>query len=285
MKRKFTVLSLSVIMLFAFSLSAFADMGSKPRVTIKFKNRPDGIFYTDLLYQPADPERLHDNLESDYSYNDDMLQLLFSFTEDGWYPAYAGGTVIPMWGNMLPDDEGKVVYSYHGVPDNFKIIIVTENDEVKTSDIISRKTMEISLTLDYNDMTYTTKPLWQVYAGQFAITCSVTLLVELLILWLFRFGLKENIKTVVSANIFTQIVFTVLFSSAFIYGGTLGSIFAFIPLEAAVTIFELLIYRRLLKGHTEKRRMLYAIAANISTALLTWVNIDRLMDIMFEFIR
>lgn len=285
MKKLCKTIMIAAVLLCMCTVTAFADMGSKPRVTIKLKNPPQELFYTDLLHRPEYPDRLHPNTDADEELNRDMLQLLLSYTDEGWYPAYTAGTYSPMWGNLVADQDNKVVYSYHGVPDSFKIIIATESGEIKTTDIISRQAMEINLTLDCKDMSYTTKPVWQVYIGQFLLTCSVTLLVEGLILLLFGFKLKENLKVFLLTNIFTQIVFSAAFASSFIYGGTMGSMMAFIPLEVAVTLTELMIYRKLLKGYTEKRKIIYAVAANIITAAMTWVNMDALMDFMFKLMR
>ena len=285
MKRGVKVVFLSLLIFCFLTVTAFADMGSKPRAEIKVINPPESEYYIDLLYQPSRPDSVHSNLESSEAYNEAMISALVNYEEDGWYTAYCRGTNAPMWGNLKPDDENTSVFSYVAVPDRFRVIIVTESGEIRVSDIVERKAMEISLTLNYEDMSFTAKPLWQVYAGQFALTCSVTLLAELILLILFRFSIRDNITVFIAANIFTQLVFTAAYSSSFIYGGTIGALMAFIPLEAGVTAAEALIYRKYLKGGSKAKSTLYAITANLTTAALTWINMDGLTDFLFRLLR
>ncbi len=284
MNKRIKILFISGLIFCLCGITAFADMGSKPRVEIELLNKPENLYYLDLLYEKEDRgHSTYDNIEDKSKYNAGMLDLLFSYK--GWYPAYAGGTWSPMWGDLTADETGKHIFNYVGVPDRFRVIIVTEDGSVSVSEIIDRKTMEIKLTMDYNNMDYTTQPVWKAYMGQFLVTCSLTLIVELIVFILFRFKIKNNLKTVVFTNIFTQIVFSVLFSAAFLYGGTLGAIGAFVFLEIGVVITETIVYRKLLKNCTKQKSTLYAVTANFITAMLTWVNLDPLMAFMFKLIR
>ena len=287
MKKAFKIILLSVVMSVFFSMTAFADMGSKPRVEIKLSNPPDELYYMDLLYfYDGDTNELYDSLdENREKYNQEMLDKLFTFTDENLYPALAAGTSVPTWGNLIPDENGSNIYGYHGVPSEFKVIIVTESGEIKTTEMIQRKHMELSISLNYKDMSYTTQPVWKAYIGQFAITCSLTLIVEFLILLLFRFNIKQNIKTFAFANIFTQIVFTIAFSTMFINSGTFSTILFFYILEFFVIIAEVCIYLLKFKGKSKGIIIAYTIVANVASAALTFVNIDKLFDIMFSLIR
>ena len=53
MKKIIKVLLLSMFLLNICTVSAFADMGSKPRVQIDIKNPPQEKYYLDLLHLPA----------------------------------------------------------------------------------------------------------------------------------------------------------------------------------------------------------------------------------------
>ncbi len=284
MKKFLKTVLISAVLLSATAITAFADMGSKPKVNINLKNLPDETVYIDLLFQPEYPQQLYSNIDPDDGYDSNMIKLLASFNEYGWYAACAQGTYIPMFGDIIPQED-KISFGYFGVPDRFRVIIVTENGEIKTTDTIERKSMEVNMTLDCRTMEYTTKPLWQVYAGQFAITCCVTLLVEGLILLLFRYNLKKRFKYFTVTNVLTQIFFSIVFSAAFIYGGTINAIMFFIPAEIAVVLVEIVIYRKKLKQHGKSRRTWYAITANLTTAVLTFAAIDPLMDVMFDLMR
>lgn len=283
MKKLVKIIFLTFIMGILLSFTAYADMGSKPRVKISITNPPKENYYLDLLYKPSQSESVYKNLED--VCDPKMLDLLFSYTDEGLYPAFAHGTPSPMWGSLLPNENGNHIFSYVGVPDEFKIIIVTESGEVKVSDIIKRNTMEISLNLNYDDMSYTTRPVWKAYLCQLAVTLPFTIIIEFLILILFGFKLKPNFKPFLTINIVTQIILSLSLSASFIYGGSLGITFAFIPLEIAVTLIECLYYKNHLVGKNVLRNLIYGITANLATALLTFVNIDKLIDFLFTLIR
>ena len=81
MKKLCKTIMIAAVLLCMCTVTAFADMGSKPRVTIKLKNPPQELFYTDLLHRPEYPDRLHPNTDADEELNRDILQLLLSYTD------------------------------------------------------------------------------------------------------------------------------------------------------------------------------------------------------------
>jgi hypothetical protein len=76
--------------------TASADSGPKPAVTITVVNALAGEYYLDLLVtDPGD----HANIDpADYDPN--LLQGLRDWEVDGWYPALAGGTSVPLFGDL-----------------------------------------------------------------------------------------------------------------------------------------------------------------------------------------
>lgn len=85
--------------------TASADSGPKPAVTITVVNAPAGEYYLDLLVtDPGD----HANIDpADYDPN--LLQGLRDWEVDGWYPALAGGTSVPLFGDLRPGEDGTIV--------------------------------------------------------------------------------------------------------------------------------------------------------------------------------
>lgn len=104
-----------------------ADMGPKPTLTIVVKHPPEEEYYLDLLL----PEKGDfDNLQERRSnYDAAKLELLHSCENEGWYPALAGGSVsVPLSGDLIGERDGasmRHVFSYLGVPDHFRVAIVT----------------------------------------------------------------------------------------------------------------------------------------------------------------
>ena len=65
MKRKWKAcLCIAAFLLAVLPVSASADMGPKPQITIQVQNAPDGDYYVDLLVPGEVPEQCIDNIES-----------------------------------------------------------------------------------------------------------------------------------------------------------------------------------------------------------------------------
>jgi len=265
------------------AFTAFADMGSKPRVQIDIKNPPGEKYYLDLLYYTDNPDRYR-NLD-DGDYDDKMLSALAGYNDNGWVAALAGGTSLPMWGCLEADENGRHIFSYFGVPDEFKIITVTESGRIKVSDTIKRKTMEVALTLDYTDMSFTSKPVWRAYAVQFAATCSITVAAEFIVLLIFFMARRANLMPFLKMNIITQLFMTAVLSTGFVYGGTVSAYMWFPVTELIIFLFEMWYSKKYFVGDSDLMKLAYAFVANTASAMLTFFSLETIMDIMFKAIR
>ena len=214
-----------------------------------------------------------------------MFTTLANYNDNGWVPALAQGTSMPIWGNLEPDENGRHILGYFGVPDEFKIIIVTESGQIKVSDTIKRKTMEVALTLDYSDMSYTTQPMWIAVVVQFFSTWSITLVIEFVVMLLFFFKVKDNIRHFLIINTATQIFLTVFVSSGFFFGGTFGVYMWFPLIEFIIAIFEMWYSKKYFIGENDLMKLAYAFVANTASAMLTFFSLETIMDIMFKVIR
>ena len=281
MKKTVKIILITALMFCVFSVTAYADMGSKPRVQITIKNQPQEKYYLDLLYQSGD-STIHDNIK----WTDDvMYTTLYNYNDNGWVPALAKGTPMPIWGNLEPDENGQHIIGYYGVPDEFKIIIITESGQMKISDVISRKSMEISLTLDYNDMSYTSKPVWTAYIAQFVSTCFITIVAEFIILAMFFMAKKSNLKPFLKMNIITQLFMTVVLSTFFLNYGTF-SVYMFLPVvELVIFIFEIWYSIKYFEGKDSLTKRCYAVVANGVSMTCTFLSLEKIMDFMFKVIR
>ena len=78
-----------------------------------------GEYYLDLLVtDPGD----HANIDpADYDPN--LLQGLRDWEVDGWYPALAGGTSVPLFGDLRPGEDGTHRFTYYGLPRAFRIAV------------------------------------------------------------------------------------------------------------------------------------------------------------------
>ena len=164
--------------------TASADSGPKPAVTITVVNAPAGEYYLDLLVtDPGD----HANIDpADYDPN--LLQGLRDWEVDGWYPALAGGTSVPLFGDLRPGEDGTHRFTYYGLPRAFRIAVSGPDGVQATDEPFTRTVFYTHLTYDWetNSITRATSPAG-FYGVQFLSTLVPTLLVEGGLLWLFGF--------------------------------------------------------------------------------------------------
>ena len=115
-------------------------------------------------------------------------------------------------------------------------------------------------------------PVFIGYMLQFLATLLPTLIIEGVLLLIFQYSWKQNWKAFLLVNLATQGLLA-LFSTIL----TLGSgptlfayVFYLLPAELVVLLVEIYLYagRRLLKGQSSKCAAVYAIFANLSSAIL-----------------
>lgn len=270
MKRHRNIFSLLtfILIVFTISITAYADMGPKDSLTIYVENPPNEEYYLDLLTtKSGEYNNFQKGEREDLDHK--MIKLLYSYKNEGWLPALTQGTDVPMWGKHTgTPDAGRMVheFGYVGLPETYKIIIVTKSGKVTVSDTYTRKALQSSINYDYNTNKGHSPSLLFAYLLQFSSTCIPTLIIELIILLLFGFKIKDNYKVFLLTNLATQIFLTVSLGSTLIIAGSLSACLAQFPVEIIILMVETMIYIQLLKGHTGKRRCAYGIVAN----LISW---------------
>ena len=274
----------------ALTTFAFADSGPKPQLTVRVKNAPQEPYYLDLLAEgdwDAEDMDSNDGIEQNYygkedTLDPDLLALLRENVPAGWHACVAQGTTgAPIQGELYSestDASGNAlhVFGYHGVPSTYRIILVTQSGKVWLSDVLERRVLQSSVTVHWSDDTeHTTVTVPSTVTGyllQFVATLVPTLLIEGILLLLFQYSWKENWKAFLLVNLVTQGVLAAASSVLNLQNGAaLWNYFLFLlPMEAAILLIELYLYagRGLLTGHSKGRAALYAVAANLASAVL-----------------
>ena len=104
---------------------------------------------------------------------------------------------------------------------------------------------------------------------QFAATFVPTILIELVVLLLFGFKLKENWKPFLLVNLVTQGLLHGYFALFAVNNGVGPWYFMlFIPAELVIALLEAFIYRAALKGRSKRRAFLCGLCANVCSAAL-----------------
>ena len=207
MKRFLQQTPLLLVVLLLLTTAVFADMGPKPQLTVVVEHAPSELYYLDLLAEGEyeyDPDFAMDETDLD----PELLAAFRAAIPDGWHACIAEGTTgAPIWGKLTGDPAGPTNYHsfrYYGVPETYRILIVTASGETFLSDVLTRRTLQSSVTVDW--VAKTAKPPLQSegYLLQFAATFVPTILIELVVLLLFGFKLKENWKPFLLVNLVTQ---------------------------------------------------------------------------------
>lgn len=255
-----------------FCFPAMADMGPKPELNIAVENFPAEEYYLDLLIEGDAGDHLYGNIKNTSDEIDPVLiELLKQNRETGWHLGITDGTNIPMSGKLTGEEkDGKMYhrFGYVGVPNSFKVIVVTKDGTVKISGQYDRKNFVSNMVYDFHENTLRTRsPIALAYLLQFMSTCIPTLLIEGILLLVFGFRGKKNWIVFLGANIATQVFLTVTLGTALIRSGLLAAMLVQIPIELIILVMETIVYNFLLEGRSRGRRVGYGITAN----LCTWV--------------
>ena len=188
------------------TVSAFADTGPKPQLTVKVTNPPEELYYLDLLAE-GDWEHAGDADYSglDWSYSEeeiaaldsDLLDAMRAAVPEGWHACTAeGSNGAPMWGDLLGEDAGNGTrlhtFGYLGVPAAYRIIVVTKNGESWVSEVLHRAALQSSVTVDWTEKTVSTPHAVSAYALQFLCMLLPTLLIEGILLFCFGYRSKRS---------------------------------------------------------------------------------------------
>ena len=291
MKRKsLRTLVCALLASLALTTFAFADNGPKPQLIVRVKNAPQEPYYLDLLakgdWDAEDGNRI-DGIDWNYdgkedTLDPDLLALLRDNVPAGWHACVAQGTTgAPIYGELYSentDASGNALhwFGYVGVPSTYRIILVTESGKVWVSDILNRRVLQSSVTVNWSDdtsaVTVSVPSTIPGYLLQLVATLVPTLLIEGIILLLFQYSWKQNWKAFLLVNLITQGLLAIASSVYAIQSGPnmFSYLIFFLPAELFILIAEAYLYagRGMLKGHSKKRAAAYAVTANLISAIL-----------------
>lgn len=300
MKKSLRFCALLALAAALLTVSAFADTGPKAQLKVLVKNAPEEPYYLDLLekgdyqghtYGSGDGDDTYSGLDWSYSEEEiaaldsELLDALRAAVPEGWHACTAQGTNgAPMYGDLIGEPIGSTrlhIFGYHGVPDTYRILIVTKSGESWVSDTLHRATLQSSVTVDWAAKTVSVPPAVVAYALQFLCMLIPTLLIEGVLLYVFGYRSKKSWKRFLLVNLITQGGFAVYLAVTVLNHGVSGwSLLFYIPIELVITLAEVLLDRWLLTEKGKGRAMGYAIVANIHSATVGLLLIDPLWKLI-----
>jgi len=253
------------IFLFGSTTLVYADAGPKPELRITVNHAPEELYYLDLLVRSS---YLGQHDKDFDEFDQDMIEDLKSLGDQGWYPALVSGTSVPLFGHLIGEQkDSKMVHVFgYRIPDQFRIIMVTQSGKITVSETLTMDSFYMSLQFDAESGKIT-KPNVAVFIGlQFISTLIPTLILEGLILLLFGLFTKRNFKVFLIMNLVTQIALTAILGMTLVNAGLLSAIFVLILCEGFIWLFEILVCWLLFdKKKKTGRRILYALVANMAS--------------------
>lgn len=295
MKRTLRILLLVALAALMLTVSALADMGPKPLLTLRVENAPQEPYYLDILAEGVFPKKDYNGIIWNYdeeeraALDQDLLAALRDAVPEGWHACTAEGfDGAPTWGDLYAEawaEDGAPLHSfgYVGLPQTYRVLIVTQSGDIWLSDPAERASLQCTATVDYAAGTVSEaqmlrngkvvmKPVWQAYAVELLCTLIPTLIVEGILLALFGFAKsRRNWIVFFAVNLVTQLgVFLSLGVTAVQEGVGLGYFLLLIVVELVVVFAETAAFSHLLTGRTRARAAAYAITANLCSAVLGW---------------
>lgn len=292
MLRRLTLASLAAVLL---TVSALADSGPKPLLTVRVENAPEEGYYLDLVAEGEYEGHTYGSGESEYSgidwsYSDEeaaaldtkLLDALRAAVPEGYHACTAEGTGgAPMWGELEGTPTGRQgeslhTFRYFGVPDTYQILIATAGGDTYLFPPCTRTALQSSVTVDWETKSVEVPPAWIGYVLQFLCTLLPTLVIEGVVLVLFGFSWKQNRKPFLLVNLVTQGALAVYFSVTAVQSGVgWWYFFLLVPAEVVIAFVEGGLYTRLLTG-SRRRAFAYGITANLCSALLGLLTVEPL---------
>ncbi|MCL1914339.1 MAG: hypothetical protein FWG10_10820 [Eubacteriaceae bacterium] len=292
MKRERIMLLLTLLLLIMLPVPARADTGPKPSIEIVCANLKGSEVYLDLLIDDDLPSmgfmfgRMDSSFDPEGYYDKTMLDLLRGYNKDGWRPALATGTSNPLWAELrckvMADGSAISKFNYFGVPNSFKVIIVSQDGSVAVSNRIDRKAFDSVVEVDFANKHLDDDGYWELTAiektplkqtfKQFLSTLAATYLIEGVVLLLFGFGFKENWKPFVFVNLATQVALYIVILFVAGNSGSIPAMFVYLLFEIVILFVEMAAYSRLLDSNKSKGiKRLYAICANLASFFAGWM--------------
>ncbi|XMB71712.1 hypothetical protein RJI07_06260 [Mycoplasmatota bacterium WC30] len=290
------VLTISVVLL---TNTVKADMGPKPTSDIKIIGM-DEPYYFDLLVE-FDKGEVTVLSEADieeqlrYYYTDTHPDILNGYIDEDNYASYTlyyGNA--PHYISVSDDDSNEFHIGYFRAPDVFKIALVTESGELLVSDIIHKQNFNAYFEVNIMDASVLESPLevpdfvgtytgnlyitdvdeilgYETIALQTIINVTLTLIIELGVLFLFGYREKKSYKTALILNLITQTILTIFILFAFKSWSIFGAVGVFLIGELIVFTIEIVTYRKLLKENTKTKATIYALVANAGSLVLGYI--------------
>ncbi len=261
MKKKLVLFLCVVVAVLVLPTTAYADIGPKPSVTIRFDHMGSELCYGTLLSKEASVGPWSAGLPQE-DVPEDLQRAFADYDDpDGYH------FLNRVW-NIAEEEE--LSWTYYP-PDTFKILLYyPDSHTFLTSGICERYAFDTVYTVPgppTGESLTVLQPHRNAYFGKLALRIVATVLIEMGVAWLYGFRQKAQYGVLLVANFATQLALNVLLemNTRLLL---IGPISLYVLLEFAIIAAEAAIYRRWLRRYEEKAHpghyyTIYAVFANV----------------------
>jgi len=286
--KKFACVVLAAVILFiALPISAKADTGPKPSVVVNFKNMGEELCYATLLSvgKSTGPHSAWDGIEGHENYAESEKEIWQAFVdyvdEDGYY-------FLQIFWKV--SDKKSFTWGYYP-PKTFKVLLYYPNtNEFAVSTVCEKYAFDSYYTIDmqgsnigsikYDEENSTDERLIAYRSYNYFkegitlfIRACITIVIELLVAYLFAIRSKKEIIILLIVNVITQIALNgILFFVSYL-NGPIAFLLAYAMLEVVIFIAEGLVYWKFINKYADKKRewwyyLLYSFVANVLSVVI-----------------
>lgn len=260
MKRKLTVIAIILTLILPlFAQKTYADMGPKPSIELKFEGLDDQVYYVSVFSLPGT-----------YGPNGSINDVKVSYgrgvpdeVQDQFF-AYKASDNFCFWGvtKKITKEDNVFSWSYYA-PEDFKVVVLLPDGRIIEGEGMKKETFEAYYTCRIKDNKVEVQESFNYLAafGKMLLRMAATILVELIIGFIFGYRSKPEIKRIVITNIITQLLLNLGVTVTDIYGGLLTALILMVPMEIVIFIIEGISYHGRLSG-SKIKSWLYALFAN-----------------------
>jgi hypothetical protein len=240
-------------------------------------NPPNEPYVLDLLVEPNCTECWVDEARFE-GIDPNLVAVLEAQQTPQWVGVLTHGLSYPVFGHLQGQSiDGQRVHTFtYRVPDQFKILVVTQSGKVVISDVLTRDTFVMTLRFDAVSGEVIRPTVWKQYAFQLGATLVPTLIVEILMLLVFGLWSQRNLIVLLIANGITQVLLSLTMGLALIHAGLLTGMIVFLLIEGVVMLIEALIYAKWFdQSRRLRRKIVYALVANLVSFMVGFVVLSQ----------
>lgn len=266
-----------------------ADVFPKPQTLVIVKGI-DKPYAFDLLKEGSnapilDDEALQKQVDRQY-YQSEYPNILNGYIDSDSFISYTLYTHRPHIIKEQESSSGERRFNvgYFKAPSTFKVVIVTDDDKIISSRPITRARFETVVTFDLMGVDFSTdqmnagvisqnRPNTWGLIGNYLLRVTLTILIELGILWLFMYKTRRVYHITALTNFITQSALTIYLIYAQINYGIVPLIFILVFAEAIIILIEMIVYVASFKESPIWKAICYALFANFITILVSYLAI------------